>query len=89
LRAYARTLIIMACFIMMTCFQIAECRFNFCKGTKKIGNTKQKPDKWRKSIKKEAIKTRNEGARTRAIQLKNDLKHLSRLLHFLLTGERI
>ena len=79
----------MACFIMMACFQIAECRFNFCKGTKKIGNTKQKTDKWRKSIKKEAIKTRNEGARTRAIQLKNDLKHLSRLLHFLLTGERI
>jgi hypothetical protein len=79
----------MACFIMMACFQIAECRFNFCKGTKKIGNTKQKPDKWRKSIKKEAIKTRNEGARTRAIQLKNDLKHLSRLLHFLLTEERI
>jgi hypothetical protein len=78
----------MACFIMMACFQIAECRFNFCKGTKKIGNTKQKPDKWRKSIKKEALKTRNEGARTRAIQLKNDLKHLSRLLHFLLTGER-
>jgi hypothetical protein len=77
----------MACFIMMACFQIAECRFNFCKGTKKIGNTKQKPDKWRKSIKKEAIKTRNEGARTRAIQLKNDLKHLSRLLHFLLTEE--
>lgn len=79
----------MACFIMMACFQIAECRFNFCKGTKKIGNTKQKTDKWRKSIKKEALKTRNEGARTRAIQLKNDLKHLSRLLHFLLTGERI
>lgn len=74
---------------MMTCFQIAECRFNFCKGTKKIGNTKQKTDKWRKSIKKEAIKTRNEGAKTRAIQLKNDLKHLSRLLHFLLTEERI
>lgn len=74
---------------MMTCFQIAECRFNFCKGTKKIGNTKQKTDKWRKSIKKEALKTRNEGARTRAIQLKNDLKHLSRLLHFLLTEERI
>ena len=43
----------------------------------------------KKSIKKEAIKTRNEGARTRAIQLKNDLKHLSRLLHFLLTEERI
>ena len=61
---------------MKACFQIAECRFNFCKGTKKIGNTKQKPDKWRKSIKKEAIKTRNEGARTRAIQLKNDLKTL-------------
>ena len=74
---------------MKACFQIAECRFNFCKGTKKIGNTKQKTDKWRKSIKKEVIKTRNEGARTRAIQLKNDLKHLSRLLHFLLTGERI
>lgn len=74
---------------MMACFQIAECRFNFCKGTKKIGNTKQKTDKWRKSIKKEAIKTRNEEARTRAILLKNDLKHLSRLLHFLLTGERI
>lgn len=55
---------------MMACFQIAECRFNFCKGTKKIGNTKQKPDKWRKSIKKEALKTRNEEARTRAIQLK-------------------
>lgn len=87
MRAYARTLIIMACFIMMACFQIAECRFNFCKGTKKIGNTKQKTDKWRKRIKKEAIKTRNEGARTRAILLKNDLKHLSRLLHFLLTGE--
>ena len=30
---------------MMACFQIAECRFNFCKGTKKIGNTKQKTDK--------------------------------------------
>lgn len=74
---------------MMACFQIAECRFNFCKGTKKIGNTKQKPDKWRKSIKKEALKTRNEEASTRAIQLKNDLKYLSRLLHFLLTGERI
>lgn len=74
---------------MMACFQIAECRFNFCKGTKKIGNTKQKTDKWRKSIKKEALKTRNEGARTRAIQLKNDLKHLSRLLHFLLREERI
>lgn len=74
---------------MMACFQITECRFNFCKGTKKIGNTKQKPDKWRKSIKKEALKTRNEGARTKAIQLKNDLKHLSRLLHFLLTEERI
>lgn len=74
---------------MMACFQIAECRFNFCKGTKKTGNTKQKTDKWRKSIKKEALKTRNEGARTRAIQLKNDLKHLSRLLHFLLTEERI
>lgn len=74
---------------MMACFQIAECHFNFCKGTKKIGNTKQKTDKWRKSIKKEAIKTRNEGARTRAIQLKNDLKHSSRLLHFLLTEERI
>ncbi len=74
---------------MMACFQIAECRFNFCKGTKKIGNTKQKTDKWRKSIKKEALKTRNEGARTRATLLKNDLKHLSRLLHFLLTGERI
>ena len=74
---------------MKACFQIAECRFNFCKGTKKIGNTKQKPDKWRKSIKKEAIKTRNEGARTRAIQLKNDLKPLSRLPHFLLTEERI
>ncbi len=74
---------------MMACFQIAECRFNFCKGTKKIGNTKQKTDKWRKSIKKEAIKTRNEGAKTRAIQLKNDLKHLSRLLQFLLTEERI
>lgn len=42
-----------------------------------------------KKKKKEAIKTRNEEARTRAIQLKNDLKHLSRLLHFLLTGERI
>lgn len=84
-----RTYTMMACFIMMACFQIAECRFNFCKGTKKIGNTKQKTDKWRKSIKKEAIKTRNEGARTRAIQLKNDLKHLSRLLHFLLTEERI
>ena len=62
----------MACFIMMACFLIAECRFNFCKGTKKIGNTKQKTDKWRKRIKKEALKTRNEGARTRAIQLKND-----------------
>ena len=74
---------------MMACFQIAECRLNFCKGTKKIGNTKQNTDKWRKSIKKEALKTRNEGARTRAIQLKNDLKYLSRLLHFLLTGERI
>lgn len=57
---------------MMACFQIAECRFNFCKGTKKIGNTKQKTDKWRKRIKKEVIKTRNEGAKTRAIQLKND-----------------
>lgn len=74
---------------MMAYFQIAECRFNFCKGTKKIGNTKQKTDKWRKSIKKEVIKTRNEGTRTRVIQLKNDLKHLPRLLHFLLTGERI
>ena len=74
---------------MMACFQIAECRFNFCKGTKKIGNTKQKTDKWRKSIKKDAIKTRNEEARTRVIQLKNDLKHLSRLLHFLLTEEQI
>lgn len=74
---------------MMACFQITEYRFIFCKGTKKIGNTKQKTDKWRKSIKKEAIKTRNEEARTRVIQLKNDLKHLSRLLHFLLTGERI
>lgn len=42
-----------------------------------------------KKYKKEAIKTRNEEAWTRAIQLKNDLKHLSRLLHFLLTGERI
>lgn len=42
-----------------------------------------------KKYKKEALKTRNEGARTRAIQLKNDLKYLSRLLHFLLTGERI
>lgn len=43
----------------------------------------------KKYKKKEAIKTRNEEARTRAIQLKNDLKHLSRLLHFLLTGEQI
>ena len=51
-------------------YQNAECRFNFKKKKKKIGNTKQKPDKWRKSIKKEALKTRNEEARTRAIQLK-------------------
>lgn len=42
-----------------------------------------------KKNKKEAIKKRNEEARTRVIQLKNDLKHLSRLLHFLLTEERI
>lgn len=42
-----------------------------------------------KKYKKEALKTRNEEARTRAIQLKNDLQHLSRLLHFLLTEERI
>lgn len=73
MRAYARTLIMMACFfIMEVCFQIAECRFIFCKGTKKIGNTKQKADKWRKSMKKEVHKTKNEGIRTRAILLKND-----------------
>ncbi len=43
----------------------------------------------KKNKKRSYIKTRNEGARTRVIQLKNDLKHLSRLLHFLLTEERI
>lgn len=74
---------------MMACFQIAECRFNFCKGTKKIGNTKQKTDKWIKSIKKEAIKTRNEGVETSVLSHFLAEWLLSWLLHFLLTEERI
>jgi len=55
---------------MKACFQIAECRFNFCKGTKKNREHKTKTRQMEKKNKKEAIKTRNEEARTRAIQLK-------------------